>query len=565
MALVQNPSSPNQSSAPSSTPSSRNGAQPLAPRRAALLLALGTLLLYGLRLGNLDFWAPDEPRYGAIAEELRSFRHGAEGLMLLHLNGAPYTQKPPLYFWLAALAGMPGDRVTEWAARLPSAIAGLGCVGLTAFVGRRLFAHPMLGLIAAGMLATSFRFAFTARRAQLDVLLTSFELLAIALFLSTEFRSSANSRDDSIRTAGGAAGAETAEDPAAPTLSKAAAPSVLAIAGIHAALGAAALVKGPVGWLPLAIIAAYLAWEGRIGHFRSIAPIWAWFLSIGPVCLWMSSAIALAPPGFADVAVTENLLGRFFSGTAHSRPFYYFAYQTPIDFLPWTLFLPFGLPYVWAGARGSFASANANSPPEASAFRFILVWIAVPLLFFSVSAGKRGVYFLPVFPALALVAVTPLGRWASATKIIRADTRRAAIAIAIVAGIELAAFAFAAPMLESEKSPRPIAEAAARRTRIDEPVGVYGLRPIEGAIAYYGDRSAASLDDPAAVLHFFETGGRFVLMRERHFEQLRVALHLSQVEVFRSYRRRLVLVERQTLIPQGAPQLEPSRSGREAL
>ena len=28
-----------------------------------------------------------------------------EGLVLLHLNGEPYDQKPPLYFWLAALAG----------------------------------------------------------------------------------------------------------------------------------------------------------------------------------------------------------------------------------------------------------------------------------------------------------------------------------------------------------------------------------------------------------------------------------------------------------------------------
>ena len=196
MPLVQKPSSSNPSSAPSSIPSPAGGTRSLTPRGAALLLLFGTLLLYGLRLGNLDFWAPDEPRYGAIAEELRSYRHGAEGLVLLHLNDAPYTQKPPLYFWLAALAGTPGERVTEWAARLPSAIAGLGGVALTAFIGRRLLANPMLGLLAAGMLATSFRFVFTARRAQLDVLLTGFELIAIALFLSIEFRRNANSLEN---------------------------------------------------------------------------------------------------------------------------------------------------------------------------------------------------------------------------------------------------------------------------------------------------------------------------------------------------------------------------------
>ena len=35
-----------------------------------------------------------------------------------------------------------------------------------------------------------------------------------------------------------------------------------------------------------------------------------------------------------------NVLARYFSGTDHVRPFYYFAYQLPVDFLPWTLLLP---------------------------------------------------------------------------------------------------------------------------------------------------------------------------------------------------------------------------------
>ncbi len=65
-------------------------------RCAALILVLASCLLYGFRLGSLEFWAPDEPRYGAIAEELRSLQHGVSGLVLLHLNDEPYTQKPPL-------------------------------------------------------------------------------------------------------------------------------------------------------------------------------------------------------------------------------------------------------------------------------------------------------------------------------------------------------------------------------------------------------------------------------------------------------------------------------------
>jgi 4-amino-4-deoxy-L-arabinose transferase-like glycosyltransferase len=506
------------------------------------LVWFGTLLLFGFQLGRLDFWAPDEPRYGAIAEELRSFRHGPQGLALLHLNDVPYTQKPPLYFWLAALAGAPAGRVTEWAARLPSALAGFGCVVLMTWIGRRRFGHPMLALLAAGILATSFRFLFTARRAQLDVLLTSFELIAIAIFVFIEFRD---------RTPGAVAPGESA-----------ARPTATAIAGLHGSLGAAALVKGPVGWLPLLVFAAYLAWEGRLRAFRAIAPWWAWGLSLGPVAVWIASAIALAPAGFAEVAVTENLIGRFFSGTAHVRPAYYFLFQTPADFLPWTLLLPFGVPRVWRWARSTHTTDDPMRPSSAtiSAARFLLVWVAVPLVFFSLSAGKRGVYLLPVFPALALIGAIGAARLDAAG---RCDPRwlsRSAMAVAAVAAIELSVVVFGLPRLEAEKSPRPIAESAARWTRPDEALGVYGLRPIEGAIAYYGDRPVASLDDAAALRAFLGGGGRAVLLRARHFEQWGSDFDLEPVARFRSGRRALVLAVGSRHEPRGNQFPRPARN-----
>ena len=97
-------------------------------RLPAPLVALGAMLAAALLLlpglGATDLWAPDEPRYAQVAEELRSLRHGAAGLVLLHLNDAVYNQKPPLYFWLAALAGA---GPTAWARRRPSGCAGSGC------------------------------------------------------------------------------------------------------------------------------------------------------------------------------------------------------------------------------------------------------------------------------------------------------------------------------------------------------------------------------------------------------------------------------------------------------
>jgi len=484
-------------------------------RRWLLALLLGVCLLYGAGLGRIDLWAPDEPRYGAIAEELRSMRHGATGLVLLHLNDTPYTQKPPLFFWLAALAGAPEGRVDELAARLPSALAGLLAVALTAWVGRRLLRDPMAGLLAAGVLATSFRFAFSARRVQLDVLLTAFELIAIALFLSLELERG---------------GVERARRH----------PGRIAL--LHGALGAAALVKGPVGWLPLLIFLAYLVWQRRARSLRALCPVWAWALSIGPLGLWIAAAIALAPPGFAAEAVGENVFGRFFAGTSHARPFYYYAYQLPLDFLPWSLVLPLALGLVWREARPARAESlrePVEPTPQRAASRFLLVWMAVPLAFFSLSAGKRGVYLLPIFPALALVVARAATARTSGPRIWRGA--QGLRILAIVAAIELAVFVLALPAIDDQKSPRPIAEAAAARSRPDERIGVYGMSPLEGAIGYYGERPVASLRSQAELLAYLREDGRLVVLRARHLEAFGGALDLVELESFRSGRRRLVL------------------------
>lgn len=522
MATVQKPNAPNPDqrgpfsaeTAPYAPPSPGTRDSKIMPWSwICLALVLATALLYGSRLGALDFWAPDEPRYGAIAEEIRSFRHGARGLVLLHLNETPYTQKPPLYFWLAALAGIPTGHVSEWAARLPSAIAGVGAVLLTAVTTRTLLRSPSLAWLAAGILATSFRFVFTARRAQLDVLLTLFELIAVAVFVHLEFKKQAFRPGSEVPKSG--------------------------VAIMHGALGLGALVKGPVAWLPLAIFAAYLAAEGRGREFRKIAPLWAWSLSLAPVCVWILSAIALAPDGFAQTAVGENLLGRFFSGTSHARPPHYFLFQTPVDFMPWTLLLP------WAFGPVRKALSQIPKPDfdsQRSATRFVVLWFFLPLLFFSLSAGKRGVYLLPFFPALSIFAALAAARLIGEGGI-RQRRMWGLRTLLAVAAIELAVATLVLPLprLAAEKSPRPIAEAAAARSQPDRAIGLFGLDAFAGPIGYYGKRRAVFLRSEAELRTHFEAPGSLVILRERDFDAFRERLDLVRVESFRSGSRTLIL------------------------
>ncbi len=497
------------------------------PRRALLpwIALLGATIFFTTDLANIDLWAPDEPRYAAIAEELRSGRHGAGGLLLLHLNDEPYSQKPPLYFWLAAALGLATGRVDELAARLPSALAGVACVMGTYWIARLARLPGALAWLAAGLLATSFRFAFTARRAQLDVLLCACELLAIGIFLFLETRR------------GGVEGARRH-------------PALLV--GLHTALGAAALVKGPVGWLPLLVFAVYLAWEGRLAAFRSLAPLWAGLFSIAPLLLWIGAAAALAPDGFAREAVGTNVFARFFSGTSHARAFYYYAYQLPLDFMPWTLLLPAAVATLARAARAPEPAATRAGLSDGATARFLACWILVPLAFFSLSAGKRGLYLLPIFPALALACALGVPRAAGSPNPERRRTRALAWAIGTVAIVEFAGFVFVLPRLDSEKSPRPIARAIAAHTRPAEIVALYGLRPLAGAIPYYGDRRARSIENEAEARLFLAGEGRMILMRAGDLDRLGPPLGLAVVERFRSGRRALVLAQTAAGAPTGS-------------
>jgi len=554
----------------------------VSPWLRALLVAAAAALLF-TRLGALEASAPDEPRYLQVSEEVRAFEHGARGLVLLRLNGEPYTQKPPLYYWLAAAAGARDERVTELAGRVPSAAAGVLLVWATLALGSRMLGRRA-GFLGAALLLTTYEFARLARRVQLDPLLALLETLALAAFWR---------------------------------LDRGIGKRALNAAAFHLALGLAVLTKGPVGFLvPALIVVAYLAWEGRLRTIGRAFPWWGFALSVAPGVAWIWAASALAPPGFADAAVRENLLGRFFEGTAHVQRVTYYLYQLPLDFLPWTLLFPVAALGAWRTLRDP-----AATPETQRAWRFLVAWLAASLVFFSLSTGKRGLYLLPAFPAVALLCAGGLERWLAARA--RPPKRLAlfaltvgalfalvgalalqlgsgaplpalfkndglgrwlrpsdladidlallrsfglslfgAIVAAAVAWIALArsrssalrfvfvpiglayaalfaAFAQLFPAIDGMRSVRPIALAASAHTPAGESIGLYDEHNLVGGLAYYADDPVRELATPADVEAFFRDGGRIVVARERKL----AGIALGQiVERFRSGERQVVLI-----------------------
>lgn len=114
------------------------------------LLVIG-IFIFLFKIGERDLWEPDETRYALVAREMRENGHW----IVPHLNSSIYVEKPPLFFWLVNLSTFFLGETTEFANRLPSALAGFIVMLITFLFGSRLF-NPRVGFISALVLVSCF-------------------------------------------------------------------------------------------------------------------------------------------------------------------------------------------------------------------------------------------------------------------------------------------------------------------------------------------------------------------------------------------------------------------------
>jgi len=161
------------------------------------------------------------------------------------LNYVEYFEKPPLFYWLVAIAFRLFG-LHPAAGRLVNALSALGGVCLTVWLGRRLFGWRV-GFLAGIILATSLEYAALAQVLIIDTPLMFFFTATLACFAVAYFR------EEGRRATG----------------------------GYVAAWGAAALAtltKGPMALiLPGLILLAFTARTGAWGRLRE----WAWGPGVG--------------------------------------------------------------------------------------------------------------------------------------------------------------------------------------------------------------------------------------------------------------------------------------------
>ncbi len=332
---------------------------------AQIVLLLGfCFVIYFVNLGQWDLWNPDEPRYGEVSKEMVN---GGDWI-LMHYNGKDYGRKPPLFFWFVAFSSYLWQGFTSFSVRFPSAFFGTLTVLVTFFIGKKLYSSRT-GFLSGFILATSGLFAYLSTRGNIDTTLTFFTTASILCFLQW-YQGSPEGENSPRRMKG------------------------LSFYGYYIGMALATLAKGPVGFIvPLLVSFIFLIIQRDWKAIKGMRPLPGMLLMIIIILSWYLPAAWKGGEGYFNETFLTQTVTRYVKGWSKVRPFYYYLYNFPADFLPWAVFLPAALVY-------GFSKEAFEKRKE---FLFLLVWFVVIFLFFSLSKGKRGLYLLPLYPAAALM------------------------------------------------------------------------------------------------------------------------------------------------------------------
>lgn len=303
----------------------------------------------------------DETRYVSVAWEMRV----SGDWLVPHKNGAIYTDKPPLLFWLINLVWTVTG-VSDWAARIVSPAFGLAVIAGSWVLGRR-FWDDRTGARAAAVLSGFTVFALYGGATMFDTMLA----LAVVLGVGALW---------SALTQGGGRRAWI-------------------WFGLALALGVYA--KGPVILVhllpPLLLCPLWARADMRpaLGQVLRGAGL-ALAVALAIVALWVVPAAILGGPEYREMILWKQSSGRMVSSFAHARPWYWLAAALPILLFPWIW-----SPALWRGLRRT----DWTDP----ALRLTVIWAVSGLVLFSLISGKQVHYLMPELPAMALLFARALG------------------------------------------------------------------------------------------------------------------------------------------------------------
>jgi 4-amino-4-deoxy-L-arabinose transferase-like glycosyltransferase len=334
------------------------------------LILLATISLGSLffRLGSLPLSGADEPRYARIAQEM----HERRIWVTPSLEGKPWLEKPPLYYWITSpLFSL--FQSPEFAARFGPATCALITAIAIFWLGSMLWTR-MTGLLGSIILLTSLGFDGFGRSASTDMPFTCFLTLSLAILaVAVE------------KNIGGK------------------------VLGAYVFLALAVLGKGPVAII-LAAGTALFTWflserEGILGRWHVLTGI---TITAAVSIPWFWLAFRQNGYAFISTFFINHNLARYITDIHHhSEPLYYFVPVLLALLFPWTAWL------LILASKSPLAGLRRWREWQ-SAMIFLTCWVLFPVIFFSLSESKLAGYILPSLPPLALILGVRLSRWIEA-------------------------------------------------------------------------------------------------------------------------------------------------------
>ncbi len=323
-----------------------------------ILLGLCFLLLFW-ELGELPFFSRGEPREGLVVWEMYS----SGNWILPAVNGDYIPFKPPLFHWFGVFAAHLFGHIDEFSLRLPSAVFATLGVLMTYLAARRLWGERA-AIVAGIVLVTNAEWWQAGTDTQVDMTLAFF-ISAACLYFYFLYEQ----RDFGL----------------------------VKCLGLPLLLGLATLSKGPVGLaVPCLVFLIFLGLRRDFAFVKKLHPFASAAVFLLIAGSWYGAALWQGGPAFFFRQIVDETFRTAVGSYGHFQPVYYYLPIFLENTLPWSFFYP---------ALALFIYQRRDKLSDEKLL-FPLVWSVAVLVFFTASLGKRGVYILPLYPAIAVASVS---------------------------------------------------------------------------------------------------------------------------------------------------------------